>query len=73
MFKLRSYQQETIDKVYQSMRSGHRRIVVQQPPRTGKTVIMAEIARKTTIKGNRVMFMIHRKEVLEQAIKTFKL
>lgn len=73
MFKLRSYQQETIDKVYQSMRSGHRRIVVQQPPRTGKTVIMAEIARKTTVKGNRVMFMIHRKEVLEQAIKTFKL
>lgn len=73
MFKLRSYQQETIDKVYQSMRSGHRRIVVQQPPRTGKTVIMAEIARKTTAKGNRVMFIIHRKEVLEQAIETFKL
>lgn len=72
MFKLRSYQQETIDKVYQSMRSGHRRIVVQQPPRTGKTVIMAEIARRTTEKGNRVMFIIHRKEVLEQAIKTFK-
>lgn len=73
MFKLRSYQQETIDKVYQSMRSGHQRIVVQQPPRTGKTVIMAEIARKTTAKGNRVMFIIHRKEVLEQAIETFKL
>lgn len=73
MYQLRSYQQETIDKVYQSMRSGHRRIVVQQPPRTGKTVIMAEIARKTTTKGNRVMFMIHRKEVLEQAIKAFKL
>lgn len=73
MFKLRSYQQETIDRIYQSMRSGHRRIVVQQPPRTGKTVIMAEIARKTTVKGNRVMFIIHRKEVLEQAIKTFKL
>lgn len=73
MFKLRSYQQETIDKVYQSMRSGHRRIVVQQPPRTGKTVIMAEIARKTTAKGNQVMFIIHRKEVLEQAIETFKL
>lgn len=73
MFKLRSYQQETIDKVYQSMRSGHRRIVVQQPPRTGKTVIMAEIARRTTAKGDRVMFIIHRKEVLEQAIETFKL
>ena len=72
MFKLRNYQRETIDKVYQSMRNGHHRIIVQQPPRTGKTVIMAEIARRTTVKGNRVMFIIHRKEVLEQAVSTFK-
>lgn len=72
MFELRDYQRETIDQVYRSMRQGHRRIVVQQPPRTGKTVIMAEIARRATSKGNRVMFIIHRKEVLSQAIATFK-
>ena len=41
-------------------------------PRTGKTVIMAEIARRTTAKDNRVMFIIHRKEVLEQAKTTFE-
>lgn len=72
MFELRDYQTETINRIYQSMRQGHRRIIVQQPPRTGKTVIMAEIARKTTSKGNRVMFIIHRKEVLNQAKETFK-
>ena len=72
MFKLRTYQQETIDNVCRSMKHGHHRIVVQQPPRTGKTVIMAEIARRTTNKGNRVMFIIHRKEVLDQAKATFK-
>lgn len=33
---------------------------------------MAEIARRTTKNNNRVMFLIHRKEVLDQAIKTFK-
>lgn len=33
---------------------------------------MAEIARRTTENNNRVMFLIHRKEVLDQAIKTFK-
>lgn len=33
---------------------------------------MAEIARRTTKNNNRVMFLIHRKEVLAQAIKTFK-
>lgn len=32
---------------------------------------MAEIARRTAAKNNRVMFLIHRKEVLDQAVKTF--
>lgn len=72
MFELRNYQQKTVNDVYQSMKHGNRRIIVQQPPRTGKTVIMAEIARRTTVKGNRVMFIIHRKEVLNQAKETFK-
>lgn len=33
---------------------------------------MAEIARRTTDKRNRVMFLIHRREVLSQAIDSFK-
>lgn len=33
---------------------------------------MAEIAKRTTDKNNRVMFLIHRKEVLDQAVATFK-
>ena len=66
-FKLRPYQSETIANILDSMRQGNKRIIVQQPPRTGKTVIMADIARRTTDKGNRVMFLIHRKEVLDQA------
>lgn len=32
---------------------------------------MAEIARRTTNNGKRVMFLIHRKEVLQQAVRTF--
>ena len=71
-FKLRPYQSETIANILDSMRQGNKHIIVQQPPRTGKTVIMAEIARKTTSKGNRVMFIIHRKEVLAQAKTTFR-
>lgn len=72
MFKLRDYQQETIDKVYQSIKSHHRSIMVQQPPRTGKTVIMADIARRATAKGNRVLFMVHRQEIVQQVVKTFQ-
>lgn len=72
MFKLRDYQQETIDKVYQSIKGGHRSIMVQSPPRTGKTVIMADIARRATAKGNRVLFMVHRQEIVQQVVKTFR-
>lgn len=72
MFKLRDYQQETIDKVYQSIKNHHRSIMVQQPPRTGKTVIMADIARRATAKGNRVLFMVHRQEIVQQVVKTFR-
>lgn len=71
MYELRNYQAETIERIYRSMRYGHRRIIIQQPPRTGKTVIMAEIARRATTKGNRVWFVIHRKEILAQAKATF--
>lgn len=72
MFQLRDYQLETISKIYKSFDQGHRSIIVQQPPRTGKTVIMAEIARRATDKDNRILFVVHRKEIVDQVIRTFK-
>ena len=33
---------------------------------------MAEIARRTTLKKNRVLFLVHRREILDQTITTFK-
>lgn len=72
MFRLRDYQLSTINKIYKSFDRGHRSIIVQQPPRTGKTVIMAEIARRATNKGNRILFVVHRKEIVDQVIRTFK-
>lgn len=71
-YQLRNYQEELIVKIRQSLAKGHRHIIVQSPPRTGKTVVMAEIAKRATDRGNAVCFIIHRKEVLEQAKATFK-
>lgn len=70
-FKLRSYQKECLDNIYRSLKKDNKCIVVQSPPRTGKTVIMAEIARRTTAKGNRILFIVHRKEIVDQVKKTF--
>lgn len=70
-FELRDYQKECLDNVYRSLRKGNKCIVVQSPPRTGKTVIMAEIARRTTAKGNRILFIVHRKEIVDQVKRTF--
>lgn len=38
IYELRPYQKNLIDKVVDSMRNHHRVIIVQSPPRTGKTV-----------------------------------
>ncbi|AIM64237.1 hypothetical protein WS105_0647 [Weissella ceti] len=72
MFKLRDYQKETIAGIRLSLAAGHTSIMVQSPPRSGKTVVMSDIARTATAKGNRVLFVVHRKEIVEQVIKTFK-
>lgn len=71
MYQLRDYQLEEYQQIVNSMRAGHRSIMVQSPPRTGKTVLMAEIARKTTLNGGRIMFIVHRKEIVDQVRATF--
>lgn len=38
MYELRPYQNELITKIVNSMKNNHRVIIVQSPPRTGKTV-----------------------------------
>ena len=35
-------------------------------------MIFSEIARRTTLKKNRVLFLVHRREILDQTITTFK-
>lgn len=71
-FSLRDYQKELISDIAESMKRGNRKIMVQSPPRSGKTVVMAHIAKGATDKGNTVLFFSHRKEINEQVVNTFK-
>ena len=70
--KLRDYQEELVDGIKRSMSAGNHSIIVQSPPRSGKTVVMAHIAKSATDKNNKVLFFSHRKEINEQVYKTFE-
>ena len=69
---LRDYQEELLNGIKQSMIAGNHSIIVQSPPRSGKTVVMAHIAKSATDKNNKVLFFSHRKEINEQVYKTFE-
>ena len=69
--KLREYQAELIGKIRLSIMHGHKSIVSVLGCGGGKSVIQAEIAHSATDKGNRVLFLVHRKELCEQITSTF--
>ena len=69
--ELREYQADLINNIKASVRSGHKSIVSVLGCGGGKSVIQAEIAHSATDKGNRVLFLVHRKELCEQITNTF--
>ena len=68
---LRAYQNELLDKTRQAYAEGYRAPCIVSPCGSGKSVMMAEMARSATLKGNRVLFLVHRQELCEQICKTF--
>lgn len=71
MIPLRDYQEELLNGVYNSMSKGNKNIMVQSPAGSGKSVTMSEVARRATDKGNRVLFIVHRRELVSQIKGTF--
>ena len=69
--KLREYQADLIGMIRFAILHGCRSIVSVLGCGGGKSVIQAEIARSATGKGNRVLFLVHRKELCEQITGTF--
>lgn len=68
---LRQYQLDIIDEISHSFRQGYKSPCVVLGCGGGKSIIAAEIARRTTNKGNRVEFLDHRKELCDQIRETF--
>jgi superfamily II DNA or RNA helicase len=72
MFKLHDYQQTLVNKTRQAYIDGFKAPCVVAPCGAGKSVIISDIARLTTDKGNRVLFLVHRKELIDQIRNTFE-
>lgn len=68
---LRQYQIDLIRDVKQAYKDGKKAPCIVLPCGGGKSVIVADIAKRTTDKGNRVLFLVHRKELCDQIRDTF--
>lgn len=72
MITLRPYQQQLIDDIRTSLRDGNKSVVAVLGCGGGKSVIQGSIAKSSTDKGNRVLFLVHRKELCQQIASTFR-
>ncbi len=68
---LRDYQDEAVHGIRAAFARGVRRVLFQGQTGMGKTVIFSYIAQSANLKGNNVMVLVHRRELLNQASRTF--
>lgn len=69
---LRPYQTDIVNRVRQAYLHGYKAPCVVLPCGGGKSVIVAEIAKRTTARQNHVLFLVHRKELVDQIQRTFR-
>ena len=68
---LRPYQQKVIDDLADALRKGYRHPLLVLPTGAGKTVIASKLAEGIINKGNNLIFMCHRTELVDQTYRTF--
>lgn len=71
MYELHPYQKKLVQQTRQELANGKNSVLIQSPAGSGKSVVIAEIARLTVKKGGYVLFMVHRKELVEQITQSF--
>lgn len=69
--QIRDYQKKLINGLRNSMTNGHKNIMVQSPAGSGKSITMAEIAKRITQHEMNVLFVVHRRELVKQIKSTF--
>lgn len=72
MYQLHEYQKKLVNQARLKLSSGNKSVLIVSPAGSGKSVVIAEIARLTQERGGNVMFTVHRKELVEQITQSFK-
>ena len=65
--ELRPYQSEAISAIQSQWESGNRRTLLVLPTGAGKTIVFCKLAESLVRRGQRVLIMAHRGELLDQA------
>lgn len=71
MIQLRDYQERVLDDITYEFNQGKNKICATMPCGAGKTILSGWMARGTALKNRRVIFMVHRQELIEQTSETF--
>lgn len=71
MYSLRPYQTDLINRIGNEFVNGNKSVCAVAPCGAGKTVMVGWMAGKTALVGKRVLFLVHRKELLDQSDRTF--
>lgn len=64
--KLRDYQTQAVEDLRASFRAGNRRLLLQAGTGSGKTIIAAQIIKNAIAKKKYVLFLAHRRELIDQ-------
>ena len=66
-YQLRDYQEELVQRIFAEWSAGNRRVLAQSPTGSGKTVLFSAVSRQFTQRGEGVLVLAHREELLLQA------
>src|SRR3990167_9791275 len=71
---LHDFQKTAIDDITTEAANGHRRIILQAPTGSGKTILASQLVFHAVSNGQKVLFLVHRRELLwqtQEKLKTF--